>query len=193
MHCAHVGATFKTFDQNFQEENPLKLKSLAVITLLVLGCSAAFGQSFSLGFLGVNGVQYCDYEVVNVSAPYAGGTHNLTTVCGLAADGVMVGFNAYIPLTSGATVVGNVVEMADNTFDAEYQSYTGCQIDWVTKTKPSRLLYHYGWAIYYSCFGGTDYLLNYGYLTTMLGAKVQVGAKNTSFGTAAAAKALHQK
>jgi hypothetical protein len=193
MHCAHVGATFKTFDQNFQEENPLKLKSLAVITLLVLGCSAAFGQSFSLGFLGVNGVQYCDYEVVNVSAPYAGGTHNLTTVCGLAADGVMVGFNAYIPLTSGATVVGNVVEMADNTFDAEYQSYTGCQIDWVTKTKPSRLLYHYGWAIYYSCFGGTDYLLNYGYLTTMLGAKVQVGAKNTSFGTAAAARALHQK
>jgi hypothetical protein len=193
MHCARVGATFKTLNKNFQEENPLKLKSLAVITLLVLGCSAAFGQSFSLGFLGVNGVQYCDYEVINVSAPYAGGTHNLTTVCGLAADGVMVGFNQYIAPSSGAIVVGNVINLADNTFDAEYQSYTGCQIDWITKNKPSRLLYHYGWAIYYSCFGGTDYLLNYGYLTTALGAKVQVGAKNTSFGTAAAAKALHQK
>ena len=172
----------------------MKLKSLAVISLLVLGCSAAFGQSFSLGFLGVNGIQYCDYEVVNVSAPYAGGTHNLTTVCGLPVDGVMVGFNAYIPLTSGATVVGNVVEMADNTFDASYQSYTGCQIDWVTKTKPSRLLYHYGWAIYYSCFGGTDYLLNYGYLTTALGATAQGGgAKTPSFGTVAAAKALHHQ
>jgi hypothetical protein len=162
----------------------LKLKSLAVITLLVLGCSAAFGQSFSLGFLGFNGTQYCDYEVVNVSAPYAAGTHNLTTVCGLALDGVMVGFKAYIPLTSGATVVGNVIEMADNTFDAEYQAFTGCQIDWVTKTKASKLLFHYGWAFYYGCSGGQDYLGNYGYLTTMLGAKQQVGAKTTSFGAA---------
>ena len=171
----------------------MKLKSLAVITLLVLGCSAAFGQSFSLGFLGWNGTQYCDYEVVNVSAPYAGGTHNLTSVCGLPFDAVQVGFTAYIPLSSGAAVVGNVVEMADNAFDAEYQAYTGCQLDWVTKTKPSRLLFHYGWALYLSCSGGTDYLGNYGYLTTMLGAKAPVGAKNTSFGTVAAAKALRKK
>ena len=171
----------------------MKLKSLAVITLLVLGCSAAFGQSFSLGFLGYNGVQYCDYEVVNVTAPYAGGTHNLTSVCGFPVDGVMVGFTGYIGFKTGAQVVGNVVEMADNTFDATYQSYSGCQIDWITKTKPSTLLFHYGWAIYYSCSGGTDYLLNYGYLTTQLGAKVQGGAKTPSFGTVAAAKALHQK
>jgi hypothetical protein len=176
-----------------REENPLKLKSMAVITLLVLGCSAAFGQSFSLGFLGYNGVQYCDYEVVNVSAPYAGGTHNLTSVCGAPVDGVMVGFTSYIGFNTGAAVLGNVVEMADNTFDASYQAYTGCQIDWVTKSKPSRLLFHYGWAIYYSCSGGSDYLLNYGYLTTQLGAKVKGGAKTPSFGTVAAAKQLHQK
>jgi hypothetical protein len=162
----------------------LKLKSLAVITLLVLGCSAAFGQSFSLGFLGFNGTQYCDYEVINVTAPYAAGTHNLTAVCGLPVDAVMVGFKGYIGLTSGATVVGNVVELADNTFDAEYQAYTGCQLDWVTKTKASKLLFHYGWALYLSCAGGQDYLGNYGYLTTMLGAKQQVGQKTTSFGGA---------
>jgi hypothetical protein len=191
MHCARVGVTFKNFDHHFQEENPLKLKSLAVITFLVLGCSAAFGQSFSLGFLGFNGTQYCDYEVVNVSAPYAAGTHNLTTVCGQPVDAVMVGFKAYIPLTSGATVVGNVVEMADNTFDASYNAYTGCQIDWVTKTQPSKLLFHYGWAFYFSCSGGTDYLGNYGYLTTMLGAKQQAGAKTPSFGVVAKAK-LHR-
>ena len=171
----------------------MKLKSLAVITLLVLGCSAAFGQSFSLGFLGYNGVQYCDYEVVNVSAPFAGGTHNLTSVCGLPVDAVMVGFTAFLNFKSGAKVVGNVVEMADNAFDASYQSYSGCQIDWVTKTKPSRLLFVYGWAIYYSCTGGSDYLLNYGYLTTQLGAKVNGGAKTPSFGTVAAAKQLHKK
>ena len=171
----------------------MKLKSLAVITLLVLGCSAAFGQSFSLGFLGFNGVQYCDYESVNLSAPYAAGTHNLTSVCGLPADGVMVGFQATIPSKSGALITGNVLEMADNTFDASYLAYTGCQIDWVTKTKASVYLFRYGWAIYYSCFGGTDYLLNYGYLTTQLGATAQGGAKKPSFGTVAAAKALHKK
>ena len=192
MHCALVGATFKT-EEASQEENPLKLKSLAVITLIVLGCSAAFGQTFSLGFRGYRGAQYCDYEVVTVSAPYAAGTHNLTTVCGQPVDAVMVGFKANIPLTSGATVVGNVVEMADNTFDASYNAYTGCQIDWITKTKPSKLLFHYGWAIYFSCSGGSDYLLNYGYLTTMLGAKAQVGAKKTSFGTLANAKAMHKQ
>jgi hypothetical protein len=162
----------------------LKLKSLAIITLLVLGCSAAFGQSFSLGFLGYNGVQYCDYEVVNVSAPYAVGVHNLTTVCLYPVDAVMVGFTAYIPLATSAPVKGNVVEMADNDFDASYQSYSGCQIDWVTKTKASKVLYKYGWAFYYTCSGSGDYLGNYGYLTTMLGAKQQVGPKTTSFGGA---------
>jgi hypothetical protein len=167
---------------NFQEENPLKLKSLAVITLLVLGCSAAFGQSFSLGFLGFNGTQYCDYEVVNVSAPYAVGVHNLTSVCGLKVDAVMVGLQASIPGKSGAIITGNVLEMADNDFDASYQTFTGCQIDWVTKTKASTLLFHYGWAFYYTCSGSSDYLGNYGYLTTMLGAKQQVGPKTTSFG-----------
>ena len=171
----------------------MKLKSLAVITLLVLGCSAAFGQSFSLGFLGFNGVQYCDYEVVNVSAPYAAGTHNLTSVCGFPVDAVQVGFQATIPGKSGALITGNVLEMADNTFDASYQAYSGCQIDWVTKTKASVYLYRYGWAIYYSCFGGSDYLLNYGYLTTQLGATAQGPAKTPSFGTVAAAKALHKK
>jgi hypothetical protein len=192
MHRAHIGATFKTFTKTSREENPLKLKSLAVITLLVLGCSAAFGQSFSLGFLGFNGVQYCDYESINLSAPYAAGTHNLTTVCGLPVDAVMVGFQATIPSKSGALITGNVLELADNTFDAAYQAYTGCQIDWVTKTKPSVFLFHYGWAIYFTCGGGSDYLLNWGYLTTQLGATAQGGAKTPSWGSVAKAKAMHK-
>jgi hypothetical protein len=182
MHCALVGATFKT-EEALQEENPLKLKTLAVITLIVLGCSAAFGQTFSLGFRGYSGKQYCDYEVVKVSAPYAAGTHNLTTDCGSSVDGVMVGFKAYIPVTSGAAVTGSVIEMGDNFRDALYQMYTGCQVDWVTKTKASTLLNHFGWALYSSCSGGSDFLVNYGYLTTKLGAtKQQAGAKTTSFG-----------
>jgi hypothetical protein len=160
----------------------LKLKSLAVITLLVLGCSAAFGQSFTLGFLGYDPViQYCDYEVVNVAKPFAAGTHNLTTACGLSTDGVQVGFTGALPAGSGP-VTGAVIQMADNTFDAQYQSYSGCQIEWVTKSKPSVKLFQYGWSFYLSCSGGTDYLGNFGYLTANIPAAGQHAATKTSFG-----------
>jgi hypothetical protein len=162
----------------------LKLKSLAVITLLVLGCSTAFaGSTFSLGFLSYDGfVQYCDYETINVSAPYAAGVHNLTTACGLLTDGTMVGLLTNIPRPSSAPVSGAVIALADNTFDAEYQFYTGCQIDWVTKRKA---IAAWGWSFYFSCGGGGDYLGNYGFLTTTLGSP-QSGAKKTSFGGAMA-------
>ena len=45
----------------------MKLKSLAIITLLVLGCSAAFAQTYSFGFLSASGVnEYCNYETFTV-------------------------------------------------------------------------------------------------------------------------------
>lgn len=163
----------------------MKLKSLAVITLLVLGCSSAFAGTFSLGFASYDGsTQYCDYEVINVSSPYAAGTHNLTTGCGLLADGAMVGFLTTIPRPSTAPVSGAVIALADNTFDAEYQFYTGCQIDWVTKRKPATT---WGWSFYFTCGGGGDYLGNFGYLTSALGAP-KSNVKKSSF-SAAAAKA----
>jgi hypothetical protein len=173
---------------------PLKLKSLAVITLFVLGCSAAFGQSFSLGFLSYDPiVQFCDYEVITVAKPFAAGTHNLTTVCGLANDAVQVGFTGSLPASAGAPLSGAVIELADNTFDAQYASYTGCQINWVTKSTASTQLFKYGWAFYDSCAGGQDYLGNFGYLSSTLGAAAQKGgAVKTSFG-GAFSKAKHKK
>jgi hypothetical protein len=166
-------------EQNFQEEIPLKLKTLAVITLLVLGCSTAFAGTFSLGFLSYDGsVQYCDYETISVSAPYAAGIHNLTTGCGSLADAAQVGFLTTIPRPTSAPVSGAVIALADSTFDAEYQSVTGCQIDWVTKRKPSK---NWGWSFYYTCGGGSDYLGNWGYLTTQLG-PAHNGVNKTSFG-----------
>jgi len=164
----------------------LKLKSLAVITLLVLGCSSAFAGTFSLGFESYDGsITYCDYETINVSAPYAAGTHNLTAVCGLLSDGATVGFLTNIPRPTTAPVNGAVIALADNTFDAQYQFYSGCQIDWVTKRKPAAT---WGWSFYFTCGGGGDYLGNFGFLTTTLGSP-QSGAKKTSFGSAAASKA----
>jgi hypothetical protein len=182
MHRACLCDSSSTFDQHFQEELPLNLKSLAVITILVLGCSTAFAKPFSLGFLSYNGAeQYCDFETINVSSPFAAGTHDLETACGLLADGVMVGFTDDIARTTNAPVTGQVLVLADNTFDAEYQSYSGCQIEWVTKRKA---VANWGWSLYLTCGGGGDYLGNYGYLTTTLPSASQSGAKKTSFGTA---------
>ena len=168
--------------KNFQEENPLKLTSLAVITLLVLGCSSAFAASgsFSLGFLSyTGGLQYCDYEVVIYSTPFALGQHNLTSVCGLPFNGVMVGFSNHIPSTE-IPVTDNVLELADNTFDAEFGAFTGCQIDWDTKKVASKKFW--GWEFLYTCGGGAEYLGNFGYLTKALGAPTHNGAAQTSFG-----------
>ena len=168
--------------KNFQEENPLKLTSLAVITLLVLGCSSAFAASgsFSLGFLSyTGGLQYCDYETIVYLTPFAAGTHNLTSVCGLPYDGAMVGFSDHIP--SGLLpVTDNVLELADNTFDAETGAFTGCQIDWDTKTVASKKFW--GWEFLFTCGGGGEYLGNFGYLTKALGAPTHNGAVKTSFG-----------
>jgi hypothetical protein len=176
--------------QNFQEEIPLKLKSLAVIALLVLGCGAAFGQSYSFGFLSyTGGIQYCDFEVLNVSAPYAAGTHDLKTVCGFPLDAVMVGLKTTIPTNIGAPVSGGVYALADSTFDAQYIGVSGCQIDWVTKlvaVKVRPLNPHYGWSFYFTCGGGGDYLGNWGYLTTQLGPAQHNGVSKTSFGAAKA-------
>jgi hypothetical protein len=155
----------------------MKLKGLAVIVLLVLGCGAAFGQSgsFSLGFLSyTGGLQYCDYEVVNYGGNFAAGVHNLKTVCGFPLNAVQVGLKTVIPASATQPVSGTVFALADSTFDAQYIGVEGCQIDWVTKTTASTpgqiKAKHYGWSFYYSCGGGAPYLGNYGFLSSALGA-----------------------
>src|SRR5262249_31092373 len=147
--------------------------------------SVAFGQNFSFGFLSYDGsIQYCDYETLTVSAPYAAGTHVLTS-CGLPLNGVMVGFKTFIPLSTGQPVVGNGYRLADSVFDASYIGVSGLQADWVTKLKP--MAAHspkFGWSFYFTFGGGSDYLGNWGFLTPM-GTNKQSGTK-TSFGSAAA-------
>jgi len=165
----------------------LKLKSLAVITLLVLGCSAAFGQVYSFGFLSyTGGLQYCDYEVLELSTPFIAGEHNLTTDCGLPVNGVMIGTKGTIPKATGLPVTGAVYTLADNTFDAESEAYTGAQLYWITQLKAEHgKSPKFGWEFLEDFGSGFyAYLGNYGYLTTTLGAKGNAGTKKTSIGKA---------
>ena len=168
----------------FQEESSVKLSRFVVLALLVLGCSAAFAQNYSFGFLSYDqSIQYCDYETLTVSAPYAAGTHVLTS-CGLPLNGVMVGLKTNIPLSTGQPVTGAVYALADTTFDAQYIGVSGLGMDWVTKLVPmSGRNPKFGWSFYFTFGGGSDYLGNWGFLTPM-GAK-STGNK-TSFGAALA-------
>jgi len=152
----------------------MKLKGLAAMTLLVLGCGAAFGQTYSFGFGTA-----CDFETFTVSGIYVAGTHNLTKYCGNPVDAVLVGFKGNIPATSGAAITGSVVMMADNVYDAFGEQFGGCQIELVSRTKASSK--KIGWVNYINCGDGVEYIIDYGYLTTQLGA---AGTKRTSVSAA---------
>lgn len=165
----------------------MKMKSLLVIALFVLGCTAAFGQTFSLGFLSYDqSIQYCDYETIAEFAPFAAGSHVLTTGCGYPYDGAMVGLKASVPASTGLPVTGGGLAMADNVIDAESLAYTGLEIMWFTKTKASTKGQlkngKFGWQFFLTFGGGSDYLGNYGFLTTQLGpAKANASSAKSSF------------
>jgi hypothetical protein len=162
----------------------MKLTSLVVITLLVLSCGSAFAASgtFSAGFLSyTGGLQYCDFEVLSFNDPFIGGIHNLTTGCGLLVDGAMAGLKGLTLYPGTTPVEGVVYNLADNTIDAEFQQFTGCQIDWVTKRVfMTNTLPKFGWEFFFTCGGGADYLGNFGFLTTHLGPVAQQAGTPTS-------------
>ncbi len=170
----------------------MKLSRFVVLALLVLGCSAAFAQSYSFGFLSYDGsIQYCDYETFTVAAPFAAGTHVLTS-CGLPLNGVTVGLKTFIPGTTGQPVTGTVYALADSTFDAQYIGVSGLNMDWVTRLVPMKSLNsRFGWSFYLTFGGGSDYLGNWGFLTTTLHSTSN--STKTSYGAALAKVAEHKK
>jgi len=172
----------------------LKLKSLAVITILVLGCSAAFAQgSGTLGFESAGGLfLYCNYEQFEYGGSnnyYFQGVDNLTTGCFLPINATIEGVKTVIsPLDNAPVSSGPAYAYADNIIDAEFESFSGEQWFVVTQIKPSRLLHHFGWVGYIG-FSGFEFLGNYGYLSASIPGAA--GNKKPTLGqsNAAAAKA----
>jgi hypothetical protein len=169
----------------------LKLKSLVVITLVVLACSAAFAQgSAVLGYATAGDLGlYCNYEQITWGGYdnfYAQGTDN-NSACGLPNNGTLVGLKISVPASAVSPVVGSAYAFADNTIDAIYGSYTGEQWYVVSLTKPSKILKKFGWAGYIG-FDGYEYLGNYGYLS----ASIPEAAGGKKVLTTSAAGAAHQ-
>ena len=155
----------------------MKLKSLATIALLLLVCSAAFGQkNYSFGFLSYDlKTQFCDYEVLTVKPPFAAGTHNLAGCApGNAGNGIMVGIaTANLTAASGSLVTGKAYAFADNSVEVGYNGgfACGCAVLYITKLQLStpKAGGPYDWVLYYSLYPGGEYLGTYGFLTKKLG------------------------
>ena len=152
----------------------MKLKSLVVITLFVLGCSAAFAQgSATLGFENYGGTfLYCNYEIIQWGGPnnfYLQGIDNIQNGCFSPNPNATVeGVKVAVPLSDGAPVHGGTVyAYADNLIDAFSASYTQEQWFVLTHIKPSTLLHNYGWAGYLGV-SGYEFLDNYGYLSASI-------------------------
>jgi len=123
----------------------LKLKSLAVITLFVLGCSFASAQTF--GFASTNSGLYCNYEQINNTSVLGTdvwqGFDNLSP-CGITHNATIAGFGGNLPTAAGLPVVGRGVIYGDNLYDAFSSIYTGEQWTVFTLLKCNKLNTHTG-------------------------------------------------
>ncbi len=140
-----------------------RFASLAVLTLLLLGCSTAFGQ-IALGFLSNDmTVVYCDFEVIAPSGFIASGTH-VNADCG-APDGAMVGLKTTFP-SSFLPLAGTYYAMGDTVIDAYCDCFTGDQALWVTGTQPYNIhAPQFGWEVLFNTEDAFyAYLDNWGYL-----------------------------
>ncbi len=137
---------------------------LLVITFLLLGCSAAFGEGLvTLGLKDHTGAQYCNYLNFSYGTTLASGI-DVLQLCG-DNDGTMIGV-----VTNGTTshLSGPVIMLADSYADAIGDYYSAEQFMWLTKTKASST--SYGWELYYNAYDSFhEYLSGYGYLTKHLG------------------------
>jgi hypothetical protein len=172
------------------------MKSLAVLTVVILGCCGAFAQgSGTLGFTTFGGLSlYCNYEQFVYGGSnnyYFTGEDNATLCTGLSStiEGVKVAINP----NDGSPVLGGP---AYAYADAVYSNYGfGGQFQWfaITQIKPSKLLHHFGWAGYIGEYGD-EFLANYGYLSASLpgavGSKPMLGTSNSAAAKAAAKSAL---
>ncbi len=138
----------------------MKLKSLAVITLLVLGCSAAFAQKGSADLCFDDSGLYCNYVHLEWNGWQLGGEEN-ESKC-FSNNAPIAGAKVASLAGSGAPISGLVYGYTDPLFVAQYPEETWFVL---TQTVPSTRLHHYGWVGYLG-FYGYEFIANYGYLYT---------------------------
>ena len=160
----------------------MKITSLAVITLCILGCTFASAQTF--GFASVGGGLYCNYEqLANAGAGAYGGLDNLSA-CGASVNATISGFNAVVP-AMGQPAGGTGVVYGDSIY-AAFSSDPFAQWTVFTKlacnkqNRRGQYLGGYGWGGA-AAFSGTYVGGNHGFLSCSIPGKAGVApTKGTS-------------
>jgi hypothetical protein len=155
----------------------VKLKILAVITLMVFGCSVASAQiGGTFSFWDSSGDDnYCNYLVITYcSGGVVAGHDDLTEPeasggCGQLQNSPIVGFVA-TTANDGQPAWGKGIVVGDALYDASADAYTGDQwtlwlSDKYNKLKNGRFLGPYGWMGVAGTNSGFYFGDNYGYLT----------------------------
>ena len=171
----------------------MKLKSLAVITPLVLCCSSAFAQTYAFGFLNyTGGVQYCNYETfqtggagnfyltgLDVLDACASSANRFATIEGTAIRVTSLNLES-LGLQPGITGPGHFI-YADAIMDAYAGTYTGEQ--WMTITATSvnskNKAGKWNWDSFLG-FSGYEFLGAYGFLTDKLPDKSSEAVKGAN-------------
>jgi len=106
----------------------MKFKTVAVITLVVLGSSFASAQAATFYFWEAGtDILYCNFLVITYhSNGVVAGYENTTTYCNNRFNAAVVGFDATLP-KGGLPAHGKGVIVGDAIYDAFADAYTGDQ------------------------------------------------------------------
>jgi len=146
----------------------VKMKSLLVVTLLVLGCSFASAQTFSF-WNSAGTLEYCNFNVITTnSGGVVGGYDNTTTGCFFTYNSPLIGFTATTPASS-LPAHGKGAVMGDGLYDDSCFCYTGLQWTvWqsakVSKKKHGFFSGPWGWVGVAGTYTGFYFGDNFGYL-----------------------------
>jgi hypothetical protein len=127
------------FDKNFQEEIPVKLKMLVVLSVIAICCVGAQAKvkSYTFGLeTSSGGGEYCNYlswSTAGTNNSLAFGTDNLTAACGSAQDATIVGEKGTLSALSGLPAAKGFA-MATNENDEYTASNSGYTAQYIAGT-----------------------------------------------------------
>jgi hypothetical protein len=167
----------------------LKLKSLMVITLVVLGCSFAAAQApGTYSFWDAAGtLEYCNYNVITTNSGGVVAGYDAFTNCGGAYNSAVVGYSATTP-ADGLPAHGKGAVVGDSIYDASCECFSGEQWTVWQSAKTSKLKKGvfsgaYGWIGVAGSYTGTYFGDNYGYLGAGYPQREAVAGHGSSAGT----------
>lgn len=147
----------------------MKSKTLALITLVVLGCRLASAQIGTFTFWDSAGTQTtCDYIVITYNSGGVVAGYDDAINCGLAANAPVVGLDATTPAL-GLPAHGKGAVVGDGIYDASCLCYSGLQWTLWLSHKASKQQHgyftgRYGWIGLAGSYTGFYFGDNYGYL-----------------------------